>query len=390
MQVFMVTVRTSIPNSLSHTDTYYNILFGINNLVMTITKKVFLGLASIALALTSCSKDHDADKLGNQPNEVNDDKYVTLQLAVDGDNSLQSENQDLRTFFYLNANLPKFKFGNNGDKVKVQTIVSKRTGSGASLKAEILYDQIIDWTVANNGARLTYNGALKIERAKLAGDPTLVLVAYVTNKTNTANPRLFTPTPIQEITANQTALDLQIPYAMSFQLERAGAEGRQLKPKASVTTKFAPYGELAFFSIKNTGNANIVFTGLTGSNLTSATNTEFLTAGTTLLGGATVPAGTLLRNSFKVTTGNVTISPTANVTITPNQTKYFVAWRAQFNDVKGQPKDLYKPTFTQDLTINYPGAGTYSRKDGGLMKWAIEVSNKTESGNFFGDGVDFE
>lgn len=357
---------------------------------MTITKKVFLGLASIALALTSCSKDHDADKLGNQSAEVNDDKYVTLQLAVDGENSLQSENQDLRTFFYLNANLPKFKFGNNGDKVKVQTIVSKRTGSGAGLTAEILYDQIIDWTVANNGARLTYNGALKIERAKLAGNPTLVLVAYVTNKTNTANPRLFTPTPIQEITASQTALDLQIPYAMSLQLERAGAEGRQLKPKTGEATKFAPQGELAFFSVKNTGDANIVFTGLTGTNRTSAANLEFVTAGTAPLDGATVPSGTLQRYNTSVTTGNVTISPTANVTITPNQTKYFVTWRAQFNNATGQPKDLYKPTFGQDLTINYPGTGTYSRKDGGLMKWAIEAHNKTESGNFFGDGVDFE
>lgn len=358
-----------------------------------VKKFLISGALGLAICITSCNKKDDIETLVSPAtqSEINDDQYIHLELTLSGENSLGKEDQDLRTFFYLASNLPKFKFGNNGDKVKVRTQISKMIDLGSTQRGELLYDAILDWTVANNGTRLVYQGNdVKILRSKLTNTDKLTLLARVINKNTPTTPKRFTQTPLKEITTNQTALDIEVPYVLGVDLERTGTNGQQLSPMQGVQPKFYPLGELAFFSVKNTGDANVTFTGLKGTGLSSIEGLEYIDD----------PLGVehdkgLLLNTINEITGEVNPTITINnVTISPNQTKYFVFWRCDFYDVMGgpiKPSNFLKATFAQDVTINYPGSANYQGGNNGiLMKWQVEVHNKTESGSFHGDGVDFE
>lgn len=355
------------------------------------TKRLFIASAiALSLGFASCNK-RDGDITNQVEQAPTDDEYITLQLSINGENGLKNEEQGLRTFFSRVNDLPKFSFGTDGSKVKVVTKIATRIDNNGNVTVVQVYNQALDWTVANGGRRLTYNGTLKILRSQLAGSPRLRLFAGVLNKSNTANPESFGPIPVQEITDTPNALNLDIPYAMSLELDRSGDQGRILKGKAGFTPIFKPLGELAYFSVKNTGNANITFTGLRGDGMRTFTDLEYKAAYPPNDPSLQADASSSEASPFGFNKTARDLGPVigikSNVTITPSQTKYFVAWRPEFHVPGGQPKNIFTPTFSEDLTIDYPGTGTYRKF--GLIKWAIEAHNYTTSGDFYGDGEDF-
>lgn len=223
---------------------------------MKIQHIISSALLAASFLFTSCSKE----------NEVNTLEDVTLSIG----SNLNIDETSRIAFYDVNQNgrpFAKLTFGNNGDKHKVYTVITRGN--------HILYRNNLDWTVARDGTRLEYKGELKmnIRYPNETSDPTLNLIAIPHNgNISISNTALIynQDNVITEVSSTATNYSnannkMDMPYVMTTTVKRKsmnGSDSRVLVNADLSTAKFKPYGNLVRFKVTNRSSKTISIYGV--------------------------------------------------------------------------------------------------------------------------------
>lgn len=214
-------------------------------------KYIFGGLFAISLSLASCSKE------ATEPSQqaAQSEEYVEYEL------NLTSEEDNARVLLYgedLNTP-PKYNlfFGNDGDKVKVQTgiyVVDSKN------QHEELFNEALDWEITRNGKRLVYKGKIPIVKDKISTSSKIKLIALAGRE---GKEQLYTKTngffALKDLT-KVSPLSLDIPMLMFTDLKVAETQEKTLVSNATQTYNksiFVPYGTIVRVTISNKLNIPI-------------------------------------------------------------------------------------------------------------------------------------
>lgn len=214
-------------------------------------KKVFVyALIGLSLILgTSCSKEH------NTPTntELDDQSYVTLHLSINGE---EDKEETMRTAaMYEEAGKIKFSFSHAEGFTKETRKVLTTVFNGD----KVIYQGTLDWKIANNGTRLTYDGPIKIKPDDLK-NPDLKLTASVTYDQdlypfqNGSTNMIGHPRPHASVVAiernggREARTEINVPFIMNAKVKQ---DGSKLVIADHSTAKFKPIGTLVRLSIQN-------------------------------------------------------------------------------------------------------------------------------------------
>lgn len=214
-------------------------------------KKVFVyALIGLSLILgTSCSKEH------NTPTntELDDQSYVTLHLSINGE---EDKEETMRTAaMYEEAGKIKFSFSHAEGFTKETRKVLTTVFNGD----KVIYQGALDWKIANNGTRLTYDGPIKIKPDDLK-NPDLKLTASVTydedlypfqngsiNIIGHTRP-YASVVAIERNGGREARTEINVPFIMNAKVKQ---DGSKLVIADHSTAKFKPIGTLVRLSIQN-------------------------------------------------------------------------------------------------------------------------------------------
>lgn len=209
-------------------------------------KFIIGGLIALSFLFASCNKEGNEPTL-NQKTQTKDLTYIELNVGEDlGD--------EARTLLYdagTSANgSPKLKitWGNDGDKVRVFTVIAKYASSG-SLK--VIHKAPLDWEVTRGGTRLVYKGKIAIPTEELEGVNRLFLTALAGKETGDNEFRKGNGFTALNAGGQANPIDLDVPMLMETELMRMTAN--RFTNSSSVTDmhKFIPYGSFLTVTIKN-------------------------------------------------------------------------------------------------------------------------------------------
>lgn len=209
-----------------------------------VMKYVYIGLLGLSLLFTSCKQE---DVLSTTTVKQSD--YITLELGLEGGGVMPAE-EDPRALMYQGAsNKPTIFFGNDGDKVKVQTNLYKGLADGTF---KTIFTQPLEWTVANGGTRLVYKGGISVLRGLLQDAKTYHIAAIL----GEGNQQKFGHSGFYHISraGKINPIDLSVPVLMQAELVRKGGEGRTIVNKDISSSKFIPRGHLILLSVTNSSS----------------------------------------------------------------------------------------------------------------------------------------
>lgn len=211
-------------------------------------KFIIGGLIALSLLFASCSKEGNEPTL-NQQTQTKDLTYIELNVGEDlGD--------EARTLLYdagtSASGSPKLKitWGNDGDKVRVFTIISKYASSGGF---KVIHKAPLDWEVTRGGTRLVYKGKIAIPTEELEGVNRLFLTALAGKETGDNEFRKGDGFTALNAGGQANPIDLDVPMLMETELMRASNNPNRFTNSSSVTDmhKFIPYGSFLTVTIKN-------------------------------------------------------------------------------------------------------------------------------------------
>lgn len=234
------------------------------------SKYIIAGMMALSLLFASCSKE------SNEPaavqTETKDLTYIELNVG-------SAESEEARVLLYndqhSNTEFPKPKlyWGNDGDKVKVRTLVARYEGS--LLKP--IFNDVLEWVITRGGTRLEYKGKIAIPTAELAGVNRLFLTAFADME---ENEREFLKTGFREFDGlgRINYLDMDIPMIMETELKKAPSNPNRFinDDSGSVLNKFVAYGDLLNVTIHNNLDIPITPTRARYSSSNSQLTTGFI------------------------------------------------------------------------------------------------------------------
>lgn len=224
--------------------------------------------ALVASIATSCSKGKDALAL--------EEDYITLIINI-GTNV--EKDDDLRSVFMSERDgRPYFQFANldnsgtTGTRPVYAMITKKGSGTpGTDNEREIIWEskEPMQWTITNDGRRLTYKGELKILKGKLtnAEDLQIHAVTGVNKDTDTGQLAyrrnlILPPNTWYQLKSTRLVFNgqknsevLNIPYTMNAKIK---VEKMKVSLVDGEEPKFKPKDVLVTFKVKNNLNSNIV------------------------------------------------------------------------------------------------------------------------------------
>lgn len=215
-------------------------------------KFIIGGLIALSLLFASCSKEGNEPTL-NQKTQTKDLTYIELNVGEDlGD--------EARTLVYdggTSANgSPKLKitWGNDGDKVRVLTVISKKNRG----IFRVIHKAPLDWEVTRGGTRLVYKGKIAIPTEELEGVDKLSLTALAGRETGENEFRKGDGFTALNAGGQANPIDLDVPMMMETELMRASnnpnrfinATGGYIS-SPDLSNKFRPYGSFLTVTIKN-------------------------------------------------------------------------------------------------------------------------------------------
>lgn len=211
-------------------------------------KFIIGGLIALSLLFASCSKEGNEPTL-NQKTQTKDLTYIELNVGEDlGD--------EARTLLYdagtSASGSPKLKitWGNDGDKVRVFTVIAKYASSGGF---KVIHKAPLDWEVTRGGTRLVYKGKIAIPTEELEGVNRLFLTALAGKETGDNEFRKGDGFTALNAGGQANPVDLDVPMLMETELMRASNNPNRFTNSSSVTDmhKFIPYGSFLTVTIKN-------------------------------------------------------------------------------------------------------------------------------------------
>lgn len=225
--------------------------------------KIFsIHILILALVLSGCQKNSDVEDLEPRANktERSDDEYMTVRLSISGKNGMRSAEQDLRTFYHLATEVPRFSFGIDGSEVAVRTRIYT---IGDNKQVSLVYNDVISWMVDAEGKELRCANLIKLP-LRILDSKRIVLYATIENKQNLGrayDKSTFFLEPLKEITSTPNIVDLDVPYALLSDLTLKHTYESMLEPVGSPT--FQPLGQMFMAVINNQRSTPITLMGIT-------------------------------------------------------------------------------------------------------------------------------
>lgn len=312
-----------------------------------ILKYTFLGLLGLSLFFTSCKQEEVMSTA-----VVKQDDYMTLQLALQSDADITSGEEDARAQMYLGSgNKPTIFFGNDGDKVKVQTNLYKGLADGTF---KTIFTQALDWTVTNGGTRLVYKGGISILRNLLQDAKTYHIVAML----GVGDNQQFRHSSFWDISRGKiNPLELSVPMLMQADLVRQGVEGRTLVNKDISRSRFIPRGHLILLSVTNSSSQAVTpfqaqYDHVGGSVVTMYSVGLPLDGGNTLIPRFNYAAPEQT-NYYRRFTKRYVFRGVEQVAIAPGTTQRFVAFTPNFfADPNSKLRILFNAPTSSDKVID--------------------------------------
>lgn len=136
-------------------------------------KFIIGSMMALHLLFTSCSKERN-EPANPQQTQAKDITYIELGVGSDQGNDARALIYNQRTD---NTKVPRLKifWGNDGDKVKVFTVISTEERSRGMFK--VIYKGPLEWVAQNNGTRLVYKGKIGVPTADIEGKNMLYISA---------------------------------------------------------------------------------------------------------------------------------------------------------------------------------------------------------------------
>lgn len=284
--------------------------------------------------------------------EAKDLTYIELNVG-------SAESEEARTLVY-NANTdnslhPKLKifWGNDGDKVKVLTVISKYV-DGVGFK--VLHKAPLEWEITHGGTRLVYKGKIPIPTAELTGVNELYLSALAGKEQSDNEFRKGDGFTALNGSGQANPIDLDVPMLMEIGLQRSSSDPNRFinHPSGGKTNnKFVPYGDLLTVTIHNhldipitPTRAKYDFVSKRDEPMQLSVKTSFLdesgdqttlieyTTGETVFNGPLMRGRTLIRNTPYQYEGFPAMS------IAPGATQHYVIWYPSYTYLGQQDTKL--------------------------------------------------
>lgn len=278
--------------------------------------------------------------------EANKDlTYIELNVGT-------SDSDEARTLVY-NANTdnslhPKLKifWGNDGDKVKVLTVISKDV-NGVGLK--VLHKAPLEWEITRGGTRLVYKGKIPIPTAELTGVNELYLSALAGKEQSDNEFRKGDGFTALNGSGQANPVDLDVPMLMEIALQRSSANPNRFinHPSGGETNnKFVPYGDLLTVTIHNHLDIPITPTRAKYDFVSPGSEPMQLSVKTSFLDEAdgqrnlfeyitaeTVFNGPLMRGRVLIRNTPYQYDGFPAMSIAPGATQHYVIWYPSYTDL---------------------------------------------------------